>query len=50
MFFDGKNLDATVEHKFRNGRTLGLELVESGEERRILAANELGIGLYSLKA
>jgi len=50
MFFDGKKRDLLVEYKFRNSRTLGLEIVELGGTKRILAANELGIGLYSLKA
>ena len=49
MFFNGKSLDVIVEHKFRNGRTLGLELVELAGAKRILAANELGLGLYTLK-
>ena len=50
MFFGGKELDAIAEYKFRNSRTLGLEIVELGGDRRIFAANELSVGLYSLKA
>ena len=50
LFFDGKRLGAMREYKFLNGRTLGLEVIDMGGERFVLAVNEFQATLCSLKA